>query len=726
MLGMISILCRKEVPTTLNNYVDPFIGVDGSGNCLCGPYLPLSLVRLGPDTLIPHPTNGYITGDPIIRFSHTHVSGTGGGGRYGNIGVTPIIGAPRLDVGEGYERVEEAAEPGYYTVTLAPSDIRVELTLTPRVGVHKYTFPGNVEANILIDVGAVIQGSPEWLPTAELAYSIGGYVEWISEAEVVGRADLQGGWGHGFPYSVYFYAHFDQRPLRRATANHSGRVKETFATGPDCKVVASFGYAREVTLQVGISYASVAKARASVEREVGAKDFATIRAEAAATWERALARIRVEGGTQEQKTLFYSLFARLICMPSDLGIDDEQPAWQSGVRQFTDFYCLWDSVRNANSLIGLFDPELEVAFLNCLLDVAEHIGWLPDAWIAGHSAQIQGGSSADILFCEAVLKGFTGINYEKALLQMRKNNEVESPDPLLYGRYLSDYRDLGYVSTNVKKSSVSRTLEYAYQDWCISALARRLGQEELAARYLAGSRKVWNLWRDDLKLFAPRNPDGSWVESFDPTYCTPSSWNDPYFYEGTSWQWSFNVQHDFAGLIERSGGNEGFIAHLDEFFARGYYHSKETMLHVPYLYIYAGRPDKSAERVQECMQRYFKVERDGLSDNEDMGCQSAFYMCAAMGLYPIMGQDLYLLSPPVFTRTEVTLGASGRTLVIEAPDAGPTGLYIVGASLNGQRLERAWIRHGEIAQGATLRLELAAKPGDWGTKHLPPSPLQHT
>jgi predicted alpha-1,2-mannosidase len=711
--------------TSCVSYVDPFIGADGLGNCLCGPYLPNSLVRLGPDVIYPQPSGGYRSDKPILRFSHTHVSGTGGGGRYGNIGITPFIGPSRISI-DPYDREAETAEPGFYSVVLKPANIKAELTLTPRVGVHRYIFPKEASANLLIDVSAVVQ-PVEGMPVNEWAYSTGGFAEFVSDRELVGRGDFKGGWGHRFPYSVFFYARFDQPITGKLLANASGFVPgQTVVDGPDCKVVASFGQVTEINLQVGISYVSIAKARASVERETAGKTFNAIRTQAKETWEKALSRILVEGGTEDQKKLFYTLFTRLICMPSDLGIDDENAFWHSGVRHFTDYYCLWDSVRNANSLIGLFDPELEVAMLNGLLDVAGHTGWLPDAWIAGHSAQIQGGSSADILLCEAAVKGFTGIDYQKALLAMRKNNEVESPDPWLYGRHLKDYRDLGYVSTNVTKSCVSRHLEYAYQDWCIGTLADKLGQKDLAARYFDSSKKIWNLWREDIKIFAPRRPDGRWVEPFDPACCIPESWFDPYFYEGTSWQWSFSVHHDFAGLIERCGGNDAFVKRLDEFFDKGFYHSKETILHVPYLYIYAGRPDKTAQRVRACLEKYFQVARDGLKDNEDMGCQSAFFMCSTMGIYPVMGQDLYLLTTPAFTRTEMSLGTGGKKQIIEASNAGAENLYIVSATLNGKPLDRAWLRHREIAEGAVLQFELKDRPTDWGTKNPPPSGLSES
>ncbi len=207
----------------MNEYVNPFIGVDGAGNCLCGPYLPLSLVRLGPDTLPPHRTNGYRTDSPICRFSHTHVSGTGGGGRYGNIGVFPFHGLARTQL-EGAERKNERASAGFYGVTLEPSEIEVELTSTPRTGVHRYRYPAGSEAQLLFDLGWVVQVR---VPVGETqAISIGGFIEFISDTELVGRGDYRGGWGHNFPYSVYFYAKVDKPILQKhiwsVQAQHSG------------------------------------------------------------------------------------------------------------------------------------------------------------------------------------------------------------------------------------------------------------------------------------------------------------------------------------------------------------------------------------------------------------------------------------------------------------------------------------------------------------------------
>lgn len=699
--------------------VNKFLGVDAGGNCLCGPYLPNGMVRLGPDTTFPMNTSGYNSKDPIVTFSHTHVSGTGGGSRYGNIGITPFVGEVRRNI-EPYEKKYETADPVYYAVELGDGGIRAELTCTQHVGVHRYTFTEGGSANILIDAGSVIKVYPKGEPAS--AYSIGGFVEVVSDTQIMGRSDCKGGWGHDFPYSVYFFAEFSKPFQANRCGNEDGFCANRHADGPDSFAVVSFEKDTVIELKVGISFVSIANARDYLKKETEGLSFEAVHEKGLQVWEDLFAKISVEGGTEKHTALFYSLFNRLMWGPTDLGTE-ENPYWKSDVRNFTDYYALWDSVRNANSLIGLFEPELEADYLNCLIDVAEHVGWLPDAWVCGHGAMVQGGSSADILFCEAALKKLPGIDYAKALKYMRKNNEVESPDPWLYGRHLKDYREKGYVANNVKFACVSKHLEYSYQDWCIGKLADILGDAELAKKNYEDSKKIWNLWRDDIQLFAPRKADGEFDMSFDPEYMRPDPWHDPNFYEASAWQWMYSAHHDFAGLIEHCGGREAFIKRLDRFFDEGKYHSKETMLHIPYLYIYAGVPEKTFERVRECIDKYYRNTRDGISDNEDMGCQSAFYMCSSMGLYPIMGQDLYMITAPIFDKVTVRLGAENKHLVIETKRDGLEDKYIVGAILNGKSLERAWLRHEEIADGGVLELTLDKQPNGWGNDAVPPCPM---
>ena len=289
------------------------------------------------------------------------------------------------------------------------SGIKVELTSTPRVGVHRYTFPAGGDANIHIDAGAVIQtGHAPINHNSAGAISTGGFIEFISDRELIGRSDFRGGWGHNFPYSVYFYARFDIPATFRRVADAGSFTMQTFADGPGCKAIAGFGTTQQVNMQVGISYVSIAKARASVDRETAGRSFEDIREQAAdiggALWAgsspKAARPISARSSTRSSP-------ASCAC-PAIWASTMRIPCGSPACDHFTDYYCLWDSVRNANSLLTLFDPDQEAALLNCLLDVANHIGWIPDAWIAGHGAMIQGGSSADILLCEAGPQGCQG------------------------------------------------------------------------------------------------------------------------------------------------------------------------------------------------------------------------------------------------------------------------------------------------------------------------------
>ena len=610
--------------------VDPFHGVDGFGNTLCGPYLPFSLVRLGPDSLPPQKTNGYTSGEPIIHFSHTHTSGTGGTPRYGNIGVMPFPANPRLR--DASEISSETAGVGYYAATLEPSGIRVELTSTPRTGIHRHTFPAGQSGSIVIDAGAALQNGYDH-PTEKSQVNTGGHVEKVSDRELCGRADFVGGWGHLYPYSVYFFARADRPWDRLLLGNSEGTISRDAVSAPNARAVLHYAKAETLTLHVGISFSSVANARASVDREAAGKTFEQIRDDARATWQAFFNRLKVEGGSEEERRIFRTMHYRLLCMPGDLGIDDEFPLWKSGVRQFTDIACLWDSVRNANSLLALIEPGFSRDLMNAFLNVYDHTGWLPDAWISGHSAQVQGGCSADIILSEFAQKGIEGIDYQKALRAVRKNAEVVPPDPFSSGRWHPGYQKLGFTTTSIPVGCVSRHIEYAYQDWCIGKLADVLGDKEAAKHFFNESRKLWNLWRDDIKGFAPKNPDGSWVEPFAPEYHKDEFWYDPYFYEGNSIRWSFNAQHDFGGLVQRHGGAESFVKYLDFYFSedqkdrRFHYRHNETGLHIAYLYIYAGRPDLTMTATRRLLKKFYNGTRRGLHDNEDMGCQSTFYLC---------------------------------------------------------------------------------------------------
>ncbi len=738
-------IMKKE---QLVDRVNSFMGVRGAAGCLIGPYRPMGMVRLGPDTSFPQPTSGYRPGGALLGFSHTHVAGTGGCSRYGNVRLMPFSGEARVLNMKPFLQVpnqrvcdtipqDEKSDVGRYSATVMPWNVKAELTATRHCGIHRYCYLAGRPAGILLDAASFISTGlgmtgevrpVEWWDSE--ASSVGGFLESVSDTEFVGRSDFQGGWGHHKPYSIYFYLKTDQ-PVERFQLACSGGLMapgSLFVTGSGCRATLDFGSEeQEINTQVGISFVSIANARSCVEQEVGEKSFTEIVTEAKAEWGTLLSRYQVGGGTEEHRRIFYSLLYRLFCMPTDLGVDEENPNWKSGRRQFTDIYCLWDSIRNANSFFHLFEPELSRDMMNALLDVADHTGWLPDAYIANQPAFMQSACAADILFSEAAQKNIEGVDYAKALKYTKKNAQEEPKDVMVAGRYLKDYHEYGYLSTDVPKACVSRHIEYTYHDHCIARLADKLGEAEVAEEFDGYASRIWNLWNPERKMFWPRRPDGRWLkegeDGFDPHNANPEGWNNSYSYEGSCLIWSLNALHDLPGLIRRMGGGEAFVEHLDRIFDEEIggvrqFCIKETRMHIPHLYSFAGRPDKAADRVRETIAQHYSNDDIGFLDNEDMGCQSACFLWNSMGLYPLYGTDLYTLVAPFFDRIECMPGGVGEKLVITAEGE---GIYVQAATLNGKPLDRAWIRHAEISGGAELHFVRGTVPSEWGFNEQPPS-----
>lgn len=677
---------NKGALMTILDHINPRFGIHGEGNCLIGPHLPMGLVRPGPDSPPPHKTNGLNRSGRIARFSQTHVSGTGGAGRYGNVSIMPYTVDPRT-AHDGRDIHQETARPGYYRVQLA-GGLTHEITCTHRVALHRTTFPQeSVHGYVLDPLSLVNGGSSAIRPITAL-------VEWLSPQTLQGWAVCKGGWGHSYPYQLHFYVHFDQSSHERGILQGGTLQPSHWGDGIDPCAYARFE-GETVCARIGISHLSIANARSAVEscREIPFDDIAE---DAARIWERELDSIALDAEPEEMG-LFYSAFYRLLSMPTDLGTD-ENPWWHSPTRNFTDYYCFWDSARNANGLLMLIRPDLQAAILKDQLDIAAHIGWFPDAWINGHSACIQGGCTVDAVFAEAALKELPGVDYDQALSWMTHCAQTPSPDPLLRGRHPRGDRMHGYLTPEVK-GCVSRHLEYAFQDDCIARMAAKLGRHDIAHTYAGEARTLWNLWHPDLRCFAPRDKDGTWMD-FDPWKPSRKDyWHDPYFYEGTAHEWSLTPIHALPELIARHGGSASFERHLDHFFANGLYFWKEIILHTPYLYHSVNRPDKVNLTIQAVRRKYANTET-GLPDNEDMGSQSAFLMATTLGLYPMMGGSRYWLSTPRVREATLRTNADGNMLRIRN-SADPENPH-PAIRLNGTPLPRWWVEHHEIRAGGEL------------------------
>ena len=709
-----------------------FVGSDKGGNTVPGAAVPFGLVALSPDTTRGE-TNGYDPRSPVTGFSFTHESGTGGHSKYGNFRVLPTIG--RLDPrGAALRRIQELGRPGYYRASLdagAAGPILVEASATRRVGILRLTYPRGGDANLMLDVTSSIQLMGEG-PIATAAH-----VEWSDAQTFSGWGNFTGGWNVA-PVKLYFAAAFD-RPASshgnwQADRGSLQLLPPASADGGDQRTdpfrrlgaYARFDSAPDnvVQLKLAVSFVSMEQARRTLATELPGWDFTAARNAAEAQWRDALSRITVEGGSDAERRNFYSALYRSHAMPHD--VSGENVWWSSPEPHYEDFYTIWDTFRTLHPLLTLIQPDRQRAMIRSLLDTYRHTGWLPDSRIAGANGMTQGGSNGDVLIADAIVKKLGGFDATLALEAIRKDGEVASADPLNVGRALEGYVALGYMPLDLNRSA-SRTLEYSYDDFAIAEVAQALGHGDVARNYLKRSTSWRNLWDADLRCIRPRYGNGDWLADFDCAHVYPdnrSAWWDAPFYEGSSLQYSTYVPHDVAGLIALTGGISAFVGWLDQLFdGGGYDHSNEPDFLAPYLYIHAGRPDRTAERVRTILARNYRPTHDGLPGNDDAGAMSSWYVWSSIGLFPNAGQPFYYIGSPVFTRSTIRL-EGGRSFTIVAPAASPERPYVVAARLNGRPIDRAWLTHDEIARGGRLDLDMAEAPAGWATHfQAPPNPF---
>jgi predicted alpha-1,2-mannosidase len=718
-------ICLQASKTAL---ADPFLGVE-NGNVIPGASLPFGMTKVSPNVSPPNTTNAYRSDRNIVGFAHNQTSGTGGGPRYGNILVIPQAGRLKLTDYISLKKVNERATPGYYGVRLArkQGDVECEVTTSQSVGFHRYEFftwsrAEQIRGNILIDVShtATRGGHQD-------ARCMGGEVKIISDNEIAGEASFKGGWGADNPYTIYFYAQFD-KSFKNSGVWLNDVVQEDknqLSTTDSMQFFGAFAsfdlhQNEQVQLKVAISYISIERAKENMQ-EIAHWDFERAKYDADRAWNDYLSRVDVQGGTAEQQKLLYACLRNTLIMPTRLG--DENPEWKSDVPHYWDHYCIWDVFRTAMPLHTLIIPDMQTEVINNLLDIYKHKDWLPDSWVAGNYSNVQGGSNADVVIADAVVKGLGGFDKEKALEAMRKNAEVPSDRPYNYGRYLEEYLELGYLTSETTNGASSATMEYAYNDFCIGLVAQELGYDELAGKYMEQSTRIFNLFYDSVGYFWAKDREGNWESEFTLKSKLSDHWNDPYFYEGGSEMYSYYVPHDMQGLINRHGGNDIFIERLDRFFDEGRFDlGNEPLFLVPYSYHYAQRPDKTAVRVREILTMGFNTGRDGLPGQDDSGALSSWYVFSAIGIFPVAGQDVYLITSPLFEKIALQVWENNKFHII-AHNTSYDNIFIQKAKLNGKTLNRSWLTHDEIAYGGKLELFMGDTPSNWGQdkKDVPPS-----
>ena len=712
--------------TNLSKYVDPFIGVEGGGNVFPGPCVPFGMVKVGPDCGKKDWNAGWDSEGNIHGFSNVHVSGTGGGCKYGNVLLAPVVGKINI---QDYSspRKDEKVALGLYEVALQRYNTSARLTALKRTAMHEYTFPSSNESKILIDLGS-------FLASHERQYFVGSEVKILSDTEIEGYTRIRGGWNIGAPYTVYFHAIFDTPAMNFGTWKDNEMMpgeKTQFDTNQ--KTGAYFEYqtneGQKVKVKIGISYLSAGKAKANLE-EMNSWDFDEIAAECINQWNTILNKIQVKG-TEEQKTIFYTALYHSYLQPVDK--TGENSKWASSEPYYDDFYCIWDTFRATHPLFTLLTPSIQADMLRSLLDVYIHEGYVPDARSGDYNGRVQGGSNSDILFADAYVKGLKGIDYKLALNAMIKNAEVPpGGDERKEGRGgLSDYNQKGYVSTLFERAG-TRTMEYANCDFAIATLAEGLKEHEIAEKYRKRSNNWQNLWNPQIESLGfngfiwPKREDGSWWNDDEFSVFQGGTWPD-FLYETFSWEISFYVPHDMKALINKCGGKEQFTKRLDTYFTHekwdqrwymGLFQiSNEPGFLAPCLYNYVGRPDKTAEVVRRTLKERYNTTREGIPGNDDSGSMSAWYVFHAMGFYPNAGQNLYLISSPTFEEVTIHL-ENNKTLLIKAKNASEKNIYIQSVKLNGISLENSAFKHTDIANGGVLEFVMGSKPSKWGTNEI--------
>jgi len=696
-------------------YVDPCIGSEGVGRSFPGPAMPFGMCKPGPDCTI-KPNAGWAPMPEVVTgFSQTHVSGTGGGQKYGNVLIQPFIRGEKLEVSgerDNYEqkRVSEDFALGYYTTTFE-NGIRTEITTSERCAFYRIHYPTN--GSLFIDATHYLGKNP--LPDRrEQQQFIGGEVEVVNNHEVRGYTRVRGGWNNGDAYTVYFCVVSD-KPFKQKNEN-----------------IVAFDDTL-LNIKVSISYVSEQQAK----RNIPDCDFDTQLSKLRNSWESLLSRIQIKG-TEVDKRMFYTALYHTMIMPVDKS--GENPKWTEKP-YYDDYYAIWDTYRSSSPLITLIDPKREADIVNSLLNIYKREGYMPDARSGDCNGRTQGGSNAEVVIADAFVKGVEGIDYDFALKAMLKDAEVDpGADHEKHGRGgLHEYLKYGYLPYGIDRAG-TRTIEYAYDDYCIALVSKGLGRMDIYERYLKQSENWKHLWRsdyewDDVKGYImPKNAEGQWLDSvpwghskvFKPTIpYTPITkvapwylpWWSTFFYEALSAEYSLSIPHDVPGLIEACGGPDTFRKRLDMFFERKRYNvGNEPSFLTPCLYHWIGRPDLTSDRVRQIITESYSDKPDGLPGNDDSGAMSSWLAFHMMGLYPNAGQSYYLLHVPLIPEWTLQL-ANGKTLhgVVKGK-----GTHFEKVTLNGKVLEDARLEHADLMEGGELMFHVSKKKPQNADSDFPP------
>ncbi|MDH7444874.1 GH92 family glycosyl hydrolase [Aquimarina sp. 2201CG14-23] len=712
--------CKKEIntkvaqnSTPLTSYVNPFIGTGGHGHTYPGASMPFGMMQLSPDTRLDgwDGCSGYHYSDSYIYgFSHTHLSGTGVSD-YGDILLMPtneIHFNNGADGKKGYRahfsHDNEEASPGYYKVHLDSTNIEVALTVTQRAGMHKYVFPNRERQIVILDL-------------AHRDQVLDHAIQLVSDTEIKGYRHSKA-WAE--KQLLYYHIKF------------SKPVKNTQSTEDGKKMAFEFDNTTNdpIYVSVGISAVDEKGALKNLEKEIGSKTFDQVKKDAEDTWENQLRKIVIESTNNDYKTNFYtSLYHSMLAPNMYQDVDGRYRGMDLKIHQNANFdyysvFSLWDTYRATHPLYTIIEQDRTNDFINTFLAKYDEGGIMPIWDLAGNYTHCMIGYHAVPVIADAYLKGIKGYDAEKAFEAMKYSATRDKLG-------LQSYKNFGYIPVEEESESVSKTLEYAYDDWTIAQMAKALNKPEDVKEFTKRAQYYKNVFDPSTKFMRGRYRN-TWFSPFDPYEVNFN------YTEANSWQYSFYVPQDISGFITLLGGKKTLEKQLDTLFSANsntsgshqvditgligqYAHGNEPSHHMGYLYNYVNKPHKTQEKIHQILTELYTNTPDGISGNEDCGQMSAWYIFSSLGFYPVTpGSNDYIIGTPLFDKATIHL-ENGKEFTIIANNLSKENKYIASAQLNDMPHFFSYLQHDDIMKGGTLVFEMTNTPSNWATKdeHIP-------
>lgn len=699
-------------------YVNPFIGTDFTGNTYPGASVPFGMVQLSPDNGLPgwDRIAGYFYPDSTIAgFSHTHLTGTGAGDLYDVI-FMPVtnpykVGEGALGIYSSFSHDNEEASAGYYRVLLSDYNINVELTATERCGIQRYTFP-QADASVFVN----LKKQMNWDFTKD------SYMEVVDSVTIRGYR-MSEGWAPD--QRLYFVSQFS-RPFSGYQLDTTTIIYPRDKKRCGVAYVGRFDFktteGEQVVVRTAISGVSMEGAAKNLRAEATGWNFDQYRSAASANWNKELAKIEVKGGTVNDRVNFYTALYHTMLAPTIFSdIDggyfgpDKKIHHADGWTNYSTF-SLWDTYRAAHPLLTYMQPERVNDMVKSFLAFYDQNGRLPVWNLYGNETDMMIGYHSVPVIVDAYLKGVGDFDAERALEACVATANIDDY------RGIGLYKKYGYVPYNLENESLSKTLEYAFDDYCIARMAEKMGKTDVAKEFDARAGNYRNIYNPETSFMQPRDDKGNWIKGFDAKDYTT------HITESNGWQYFWYVPQDIDGLIALTGGRERFAQKLDSMFTYHphegdelpifstgmigqYAHGNEPSHHVIYLYNKVGQPWKTQQYLSQVMNELYLNTPAGLCGNEDCGQMSAWYVMSAMGFYPVDPvSGKYEIGTPLFSEVKMHL-ANGKVFTVLAPNVSKENIYIQSVKVDGRPYDKSYFTHRQIMTGATVEFEMGNRPG---------------